>query len=482
MNSARLLEDVTIPPGMEIECGSPFRKVWRLENSGRRRWKSCRLMRLGGTFQPAVSGQPAPDIAPGETADLPVELAAPAAPGRAEDRWQLHDAAGRPFGPILLVRIQAVPGGAPNGLPAGTLTDDRPERAVVAAGQPFSHTLLLENTGGRRWRVDDALVFLGGDAEPEATRYPLPATIPGERNQLTVRLRAGRASGIAVTYWQFRDHRGVPFGAVVSPEVEVTPPEEVALPFDPHGWRRVIWDITGVFESGRAGGNPAAFQNRDEGIISYGRHQATLQSGNLGRVLTLFCQRSQSPASAALRAEYLDRVLRIDPTLRHDDRLRALLLEAAAEPAMNEAQDDVFAEGFYTPVIGQARALGLATPLGLACLYDTRIQHGGGGLEFILGLTNSGHGPPPGEGGLPEATWLGAFLDEREGLLNRLAAKRQQEAESAAEAGRRRSLQQTAEALRISTFRVRELRTLLQAGNLGLQGPLTIRGQSVTGL
>lgn len=250
------------------------------------------------------------------------------------------------------------------------------------------------------------------------------------------------------------------------------PQATATWPFDPATWRNTIWAITSVFESGRPQGDPAAYQTFDAGIISYGKHQATLGSGTLGQVLQVYWRRSDSPASQALRQEYAARLERQEVALRNDARLRALLQQAAAEPEMEAAQDEIFDGHFYQPAVFQAQRHNVASPLGLACLYDTNIQ---GGLFLLLPAVVGQVGGIAGETGpggrIDEATWLGAFLDEREARLLRLA-------ERSEAAGNRPN----AEALRISMFRVFELRKLLVMGNLGLQGELEVRGQRIPGI
>lgn len=244
-------------------------------------------------------------------------------------------------------------------------------------------------------------------------------------------------------------------------------------PFEPQIWRDVIWSITSIFESGRPAGDPKAFQNVDAGIISFGRHQATLAAGSLGRVLEIFFRLSQSPTSLALQQEFGERIRRREASLRNDLRLKALLLLSAAEPAMAQAQDEVFEMDYYRPAIDQANRVGVQTPLGLACLYDTKIQ---GGMEIVsdlvagrLGATMIGQIGINGQ--VDEPLWIKTFLDEREARLNRLANLA---------AGEGKAIQ--AQALRISVFRVQELRKLVTAGNWGLTGRFLVRGLGIVGL
>lgn len=341
--------------------------------------------------------------------------------------------------------------------------------ATVPGGESFEQTLTLKNDGQRRWTPQFQLSYLGGDSRPAQESYSLPVTAPGKQSQVTIKLTAPRNGGRAITFWQLRDPDGRPFGGYIGPEVQVT--GKPAPVFDPRTWRQVIWAITGIFESGKPGGRPEAYQNTDSGIVSYGAHQVTLSSGNLGRVLSIYFKNSDTPTSQALENEYAARVGAIDANLRNDTRFRDLLLAAATEAAMVQAQDDVFATQFYNPAVAKAQQVGLKTPLGVAIMYDTFVQHGPGGANFLVGLTQKAAGGDIGQAGIDEQGWLGVFLNEREALLNRLGDKSERNGDPA-----------SARALRASTFRVRELRQLWTANNFGLEGQFTVRTHQITGL
>jgi hypothetical protein len=319
------------------------------------------------------------------------------------------------------------------------------------------------------------LAFVNGNPMTDILGHPLPGTTPGQQVDISLPLMAPLEPGTYFGDWRFQNAAGHFFGEIVFLRIVVPPPQAEAegqSSFDPVAWRDTIWAITSVFESGSPEGDAAAFQVLDAGIISYGKHQATLASGSLHLVLQAYFQRSDTATSRALQQEYADRIGQRDESLRHDDRLRRLLLEAAAEPAMHEAQDAVFAKRFYQPAVDQARRHRVRSPLGLACLYDTAVQ---GGLLDVLAAVTERLGGVVGEtssaGTIDEATWLNIFLDERQKRLRRLADR-------FATAGDRVN----AEALQISTFRVVELRNLLQAGNLALTGKLNIRGQEIPGI
>ncbi|MGF1506578.1 MAG: chitosanase [Chloroflexi bacterium] len=136
--------------------------------------------------------------------------------------------------------------------------------------------------------------------------------------------------------------------------------------------RRLAFEITGIWE-GSAG--YASFQTYDRGLISYGRHQVTLASGNLEKVLSAYISSSQDERAQRV-AGYLDRVRRMDPALREDATFREALVAAAEDPAMQEAQDATIISGFWEPALGSATDRGIEAPLALAFLFDTAVQHG----------------------------------------------------------------------------------------------------------
>ena len=241
---------------------------------------------------------------------------------------------------------------------------------------------------------------------------------------------------------------------------EQMPTAAASPPFTPALWRPVIWAITNIFETGRAAGNPAALQTQDNGIISYGSHQATLTAGTLAQVVERYIQNSDAPTATALHP-WLPRLHTQDPALRHAADLHQLLKDAAADPAMLAAQDHIFDQLYYQPAIARALEHGLQWPLSLACLYDAGVQ---GGRDRILARFSH----PPGH---PETAWIARFLDEREKWLREMA-------EDAAA----HHQPQQAQFLRNSLFRVHELRRLLKKGNVLLRGRIRLRGQVVIGM
>lgn len=481
-DNGRFVADVTIPDDTIIQPGATFVKTWRVQNNGNTVWGAgYTLAFVNGTAMTSNTVAPLPTTAPWAQIDLSVTLQAPTVPGTYFGDWRLRDANGTPFGNVVYLRIvvpqpTAQPPATP---PRGTsnskyLADVTiPDGTRLLAGQNFIKTWRLQNNGERSWGTGYSLVYVSGVAMTSQTSQPVPTVANGREADLSILLTAPTQPGSYTGKWRLQDDAGQKFGDLLYLQINVVPQITTSWPFEPAKWRPTIWAITSVYESGRPSGDPSAYQTYDAGVISYGKHQATLASGNLNRVLQAYFQRSSSAVSQSLKNEYATRVAQLDASLRNDGRLKELLLQAAQEPAMNDAQDAVFDQNFYQPAITQAQANRITSPLGLACIYDTLIQ---GGLSQILPIVKQQLGGLIGDTGsngvvINEAAWIAAFLNEREARLLRLADRAAAQGNTA-----------NANALRISTFRTQEYRRLLQGNNLTLESPLSIRGQTVQGI
>ncbi len=467
---------------MEIEPGKDFVKTWRVENTGSTSWgKGFHLVFAQGHPMTDILGHPVQSVPPGSQADISISLTSPSTPGTYFGDWYLQDDLGNRFGEVLFLRIVVTkfqdvikPVPSTSGVSAARYLEDVnvPDGTRMKAGSEFVKRWRVENTGTTTWGEGFHIVHVGRDPLTTQLSQPLTPAIPGQQVDVSVSLVTPENSGNYVSQWRMQDEHGQIFGELLFLEINVVPEIKTSWKFDPPAWKKAIWSITSIFESGKAEGDPAAYQTVDAGIISYGKHQATLGSGTLNRVVEAFLRRSNSPTSQALKQEYAERIAKGDASLRNDGRLRQLLLQAAAEPEMNEAQDEVFDQNFYQPVIAQARKYNISSPLGLACLYDTQIQ---GGLFILLPRVTEKLGGIVGESGpkgvIDEATWIGTFLDLREERLLKLAEQNEAAGQTV-----------NADALRISTFRVQEYRKLLQANNLTLEGELTIRTRKVQGI
>ncbi|WP_433205541.1 chitosanase [Dactylosporangium sp. CS-047395] len=132
---------------------------------------------------------------------------------------------------------------------------------------------------------------------------------------------------------------------------------------------------------------------------------------------------------------------------------------AAGDPAFRAEQDRLTDQLAYGPALQDAHRLGLRTPLGVAVLFDSAVQHGTGddpdGLPALIDRATQRAGGTP-AGGVAEPAWLVAFLDVRADTL------------------RNPHDRDTRDAWSESVDRVAALRDLVNRADYGLAAPLTV--------
>lgn len=202
------------------------------------------------------------------------------------------------------------------------------------------------------------------------------------------------------------------------PKVEIEPePDDTVRTLDP--LLRTALDLTAAYEGGYS-----SYQNRDRGIVSYGRFQFTLASGALFGVLSRYAMEATSDTARQLRERYLDRVERRDETLRDDDKLRRLLEAAASDPIMQRVQNAVAREQYWDLVQELSiKPRGVTTALGQALLFDMAINHGA--YHNMLTLAEEAFGVPlksrmP-DNGVDERDFIAKVAEIRQERMHRLA-------------------------------------------------------------
>jgi uncharacterized protein YkwD len=91
--------DVTIPDDTPVKQGETFVKIWRVRNAGTCAWdKSYALVHQSGEVMSAPLSNPLPDVPPGATVDISIELTAPARGGRTVSYWEFQNPQGKRFG------------------------------------------------------------------------------------------------------------------------------------------------------------------------------------------------------------------------------------------------------------------------------------------------------------------------------------------------------------------------------------------------
>ncbi|MFT3891417.1 MAG: NBR1-Ig-like domain-containing protein [Anaerolineales bacterium] len=99
-DKATFVSDITIQDGTTFAPNTPFTKTWRLKNSGTCTWTNAYklVFQSGEQMSGPASINLTNSIAPDQTVDISVNLAAPATAGHYRGYWMLSNASGALFG------------------------------------------------------------------------------------------------------------------------------------------------------------------------------------------------------------------------------------------------------------------------------------------------------------------------------------------------------------------------------------------------
>lgn len=219
--------------------------------------------------------------------------------------------------------------------------------------------------------------------------------------------------------------------------------------------KRLIQQIVNVFETGTAQGNYGLVTTMagDAGGLTYGRSQTTINSGNLYRMLSRYCEVELSDGQELdhdILARYLQQLLprfqRRDPSLAQNSTVKDALRILGDDPDMRRTQDEFFDQAYFDPAMKRAGQLGLVLPLSCAVVYDSYVH---GSFDRVRKLFAQ---VPPAKGG-EEKAWTRAYVAARKKWLS----------------GKSKPLCNT-------VYRMDCFLRLIQEGNWMLLPPLTIRG------
>ncbi len=173
----------------------------------------------------------------------------------------------------------------------------------------------------------------------------------------------------------------------------------------------VIDAIVTIFESGQPANYGAiAHDPKDAGGLSYGKHQASLTSGNLYALISAYCATPEAQCAAEFQP-YLDRLKARTRTLDSDRTLILLLQRAAKDPVMQKVQDDFFTAYFMEPALKKWQSMGFQTALSAGVVYDSFINSGSLNLEK---MTADKYGQPSAEN---EKDWTANYVATRKAWL-----------------------------------------------------------------
>ena len=98
IDKAAFYDDVTIPDGTSFKQGISFTKTWQIRNEGTCTWNRYKLVYAGGDQLDGPIANPMPVVAPGETANVSVDLKSPPQGGLFTGLWEFENSSGQRFG------------------------------------------------------------------------------------------------------------------------------------------------------------------------------------------------------------------------------------------------------------------------------------------------------------------------------------------------------------------------------------------------
>lgn len=132
-NNSEFVTDVTFPDNTAVTPGQAIVKTWRLQNTGSCPWTTAyKVSFLGGNAMGGATTPLAVTVQPGQSADITVNMTAPAAAGNAQGTWILTNDSGQNFGTSFYILV-TVGGTTTTGTPV-TITPGGPTATATATG------------------------------------------------------------------------------------------------------------------------------------------------------------------------------------------------------------------------------------------------------------------------------------------------------------------------------------------------------------
>lgn len=108
-NDAAFLSDLTVPDFSQLLSGTAIDKRWSVRNSGTCDWgPDYRVTYVEGNSMGASGEHGLYPAKAGSEAVVQISMTAPTAPGDYAGKWQLRDADGKAFGPVLFIKITVI--------------------------------------------------------------------------------------------------------------------------------------------------------------------------------------------------------------------------------------------------------------------------------------------------------------------------------------------------------------------------------------
>jgi chitosanase len=211
--------------------------------------------------------------------------------------------------------------------------------------------------------------------------------------------------------------------------------------------------IVNIFETGSVLGDysKVTVLDGDPGHLTFGRSQTTLSSGNLYVLVNQYCEQPGALFAARLQP-FLSQLQAGDTTLDENFKLQNTLRASADDPVMRDTQDAFFETNFWDVSAADADATGIATPLGVAVVYDSHVH---GSWPLIRDKTIQAVGTVANAG---EEKWISKYVQVRRAWLAASPKTR----------------------LRATVYRMDAFRRLIDQGYWTLTLPLVVRGIEIS--
>ncbi|MEP7290811.1 MAG: NBR1-Ig-like domain-containing protein [Chloroflexota bacterium] len=216
VSEARFVEDVTVPHATNMKPGQPFRKIWRIRNTGSVAWgDGYQFVFVADDPMGAPAIVPLPLTLPGQETEISVSMVAPMKPGAVRSTWRPRDPQGNFFEFPMRVEILVIPSGQVDDALAVS------DVIILKPGQPFVKTWRIMNNGQTRWGEGYQFVYLGGDLMGAPMAIPVPSSKPQVSADLSITFIAPATPGSYMTHWELRNPNGQGFGPVFDAKIEV---------------------------------------------------------------------------------------------------------------------------------------------------------------------------------------------------------------------------------------------------------------------
>jgi hypothetical protein len=226
--NATFMAHVTLPYAPPYNPGDHFIKTWRVKNTGSCDWpRGFKIMFISGDRFGANTIEIGQKVITGAVTEISLNMTAPRLTGVVSSNWQLATDIGKPFGSVLSVFI-TLPGTTSSGSTSGGCLNSAlisdvsiPSGTTIKAGDSFTKTWNVKNTGTCEWTRDFKITYVGGDIMGSDTKKIRQVVGPGSSAEISLDMVAPGTTGTITSAWQMADDNGKLFGEVFGVSIVV---------------------------------------------------------------------------------------------------------------------------------------------------------------------------------------------------------------------------------------------------------------------